>query len=84
LATKEALEEGWGVVDAQGLTRSMAVDTRLIDGVHCECEKGKLFALESARADFAERVTFFSSADIKTDAIDPMVDELIMKLGICS
>jgi hypothetical protein len=40
LATKEALEEGWGVVDAQGLTRSMAVDTRLIDGVHCECLKG--------------------------------------------
>ncbi|GAA5975024.1 hypothetical protein JCM5350_004549 [Sporobolomyces pararoseus] len=55
LATKEALGEGWGVVDAQSLTRSIAVDTRLIDGVHY----------------------------IKTDAIDPMVDELIMKLGIC-
>ncbi|GAA5873187.1 hypothetical protein JCM16303_006966 [Sporobolomyces ruberrimus] len=55
LSTKEALKEGWSVVDAQALTRSMAVDTRLIDGVHF----------------------------IKTDAIDPMVDELIEKLGIC-
>jgi len=40
LATKGAIEEGWGVVDAQALTRSMAVDTRLIDGVHCECLTG--------------------------------------------
>ncbi|GAA6017719.1 hypothetical protein JCM11491_001181 [Sporobolomyces phaffii] len=55
LTTDVALEHGWGVVDAQDLTRSIAVDTRLIDGVHY----------------------------IKTDAIDPMVDELIMKLDIC-
>ncbi|GAA6064618.1 hypothetical protein JCM10212_006572 [Sporobolomyces blumeae] len=55
LATEAAIESGWGVVDAQAMTRAMAVDTRMIDGVHY----------------------------IKTDAIDPMVDELIQKLGIC-
>ncbi|GAA5936516.1 uncharacterized protein JCM15063_001908 [Sporobolomyces koalae] len=55
LTTQAALEHGWGVVDAQSYSRAIAIDTRMIDGVHY----------------------------IKTDAIDPMVDELIMKLDIC-
>ncbi|GAA5842091.1 hypothetical protein JCM5353_001107 [Sporobolomyces roseus] len=55
LATEAALENNWSVVDAQDMTRSMAIDTRMIDGVHY----------------------------IKTDAIDPMADELLMKLKIC-
>lgn len=36
MATEAALENDWSVVDAQDMTRSMAIDTRMIDGVHCE------------------------------------------------
>ena len=36
LATEAALENDWSVVNAQEMTRSIAIDTRMIDGVHCE------------------------------------------------
>lgn len=54
LATREALERGWGVVDAQALTRSMAVDTRLIDGVHCALVPPALRSASSLARSFSD------------------------------
>lgn len=76
-----AREQGeWQVVDVERYSRPVQDDMRLFDGTHCASSRSLL----SSWARAAKTDSFLTSTVLRTDAIDPVVDEIIARLGFCS
>lgn len=79
-----AHEQGeWEIVDVEQYSRPVQDDIRLFDGTHCASSYLSLSLRSLPRSikvtDRPPRVTV-----LRTEAIDPVVDEIIARLGFCS
>lgn len=76
MAMQLALDEGWSVVNAGALSKPMVQVRLSLPRTRLSTRLTSLFRVQDTR--LMDGVHY-----IKTDAIDPMVDELVEKLGFC-